>query len=143
MTADNNKATVTLAAQASGEDKRTARPVLEMRKLLEHHCRGPYSPDIVEFALILRIGGDMQEFDFEGCERLRRNRKGKYITVDLGFPSYRWKDANDSSIRAFIAEAVETGLLCCIRRLEKDRTPVDSYTLLEDFRRARTLYLSK
>src|SRR5690242_14084902 len=82
-----------------------------MRKLLADNCRGPYSAEIREFALILRIGGEMQEFNFEGCERIRRNRKEAYITVDLGFPSYRWKGSTDSSIREYLAEAV--GTVCC------------------------------
>src|ERR1700730_5941203 len=113
-----------------------------MRRLLATHCQGPYSPEIREFALILRIGGDMQEFDFEGCERIRRNRKQKYITVDLGSPSNRWKGATNSSVRKYIAEAVETGLLCCIRSLEKDKSPVDSGRLMGDFAKAKQLFLA-
>lgn len=114
--------------------------VLELRRLLARHCRGPYSTDISEFALVLRVGGEMQEFD-EGCDRIRRNRKAKYITVDLGFPSNRWKGASDSQIRDFLAEAVETGLLCCLRRLEKDKTDVDSSMLLRDFAVAKRDFL--
>src|SRR5438309_4867325 len=79
--------TVTLGVQSSGDDDRTNQHVLELRKLLAAYCKGPYSEEISEFALVLRIGGNMQEFDFEGCERIRRNRKDRYITVDLGFPS--------------------------------------------------------
>ena len=84
----------------------------------------------------------MQEFDFEGCDRIRRNRKEQYITVDLGFPSSRWKRATDAEIRAYLAEAVETGLLCCIKRLEKDKTPVNSDRLMADFRRVKQLFLA-
>jgi hypothetical protein len=113
-----------------------------MRKLLADNCQGPYSAEIREFALILRIGGEMQEFNFEGCERIRRNRKKAYITVDLGFPSYRWKGSADSSIREYLAEAVETGLLCCIRRLEIDKSPVDSARLMGDFAKVKQLFLA-
>jgi hypothetical protein len=127
--------------QTSREDDRTEKPVIEMRKLLAQECKGPYSQEITEFALILRVGGDMQEFDFEGCERIRRNRKERYITVDLGFPSKRWKGATDTAIKAYIAEAVETGLLCCIRRLETDKTLIDSSGLMGDFARAKQLFL--
>jgi hypothetical protein len=135
-------ATITLGVQTSREDDRTGKFVLEIRRLLATHCQGPYSPEIREFALILRIGGDMQEFDFEGCERIRRNRKQKYITVDLGFPSNRWKGATESGIREYLAEAVETGLLCCIRRLEKDKSPVDSPGLIGDFAKVKQLFLA-
>jgi hypothetical protein len=138
---DLSSATITLGMQTSREDSRTNDHVLAMRGLLATHCQGPYSPEIKEFALIMRIGGEMQEFNFEGCERIRRNRKQKYITVDLGFPSKRWKGATDSSIREYIAEAVETGLLCCVRRLVRDKSPIDSTRLMQDFARVKQRFL--
>jgi hypothetical protein len=58
---DIHSATITLGVQTSREDDRTEKPVLKMRKLLADNCRGPYSTEIREFALILRIGGEMQE----------------------------------------------------------------------------------
>jgi hypothetical protein len=137
-----NSATITLGVQTTREDDRTEVPVVEMRRLLAMHCQGPYSTEIREFALILRIGGAMQEFNFEGCERIRRNRKEKYITVDLGFPSTRWKASSDSSIREYISEAVETGLLCCIRHLEKNNSPIDSDRLMDDFAKVKQLFLA-
>jgi len=139
---DLASSTITLGVQTSREDDRTDKPILELRRLLASECEGPYSPEIREFALILRVGGEMQEFDFEGCDRIRRNRKEQYITVDLGFPSSRWKRATDAEIRAYLAEAVETGLLCCIKRLEKDKTPVNSDRLMADFRRVKQLFLA-
>jgi len=59
--------TITLGVQSSGDDDRTSEHVLELRKSLAAHCKGPYSAEISEFALVLRIGGNMQEFDFEGA----------------------------------------------------------------------------
>lgn len=55
---DLNSATITLGVQTSREDDRTEKYVLEMRRLLATQCQGPYSSEIQEFALILRIGGD-------------------------------------------------------------------------------------
>ena len=136
----NSRATVTLGVQSSGDDDRTDTHVLALRKLLAAKCVGPYTPEIVEFALILRIGGNMQEFDFEGCERVRRNRKEKYITVDLGFPSYRWRGRSDAEIRRYLGDIVETGLLCCLSRLKKDRTVV-SAQLMEDYAEVKRLFV--
>ena len=48
---------ITLGAQTSAEDDRTMKHVIELRRLLSVRCQGPYSNDIAEFALILRIGG--------------------------------------------------------------------------------------
>jgi hypothetical protein len=137
-----NPEAVTLGAQTSGDDDRTTTHVLELRKLLASHCTGPYSSEIKQFALVLRIGGGMQEFE-DGCDRIRRNRKAGYITVDIGFPSNRWKDTSDTQIREFLAEAIETGLLCCLRRLEKDRTHVNAPGLLSDFANAKKVFLAE
>ena len=135
--------TITLGVQSSGDDDRTAKHVLEFRKLLAASCKGPYSEEISEFALVLRIGGKMQEFDFEGCERIRRNRRGKYITIDLGFPSRRWRGVTDSEIRRYLAETVETGLLCCLHRLKKDKTKVREASLMNDFTKVKQHFLGK
>jgi len=137
------RATISLGAQSSGDDDRTDKHILELRKLLATYCKGPYSEEIAEFALILRIGGEFQEFDFEGCERIRRNRKGKYITVDLGFPSRRWKGANDSDIREYLAGIVETGLLCCLHRLKKDKVEVVDAALMRDFASVKRRFLDR
>src|SRR5882672_836735 len=125
--------TITLGVQSSGDDDHTDKHVLELRKLLAASCKGPYSEEISGFALVLRIGGNMQEFNFEGCERIRRNRRDKYITVDLGFPSRRWRGVSDDEIRKHLVEIVETGLLCCLNRLQKDKTQVESSKLMSDF----------
>ena len=60
---------VTLGMQTSKEDDTTSQHVLPLRKLLAAHCKDSYSSEVCEFALVLRIGGDMSEFDFSGCER--------------------------------------------------------------------------
>jgi len=133
---------ITLGAQTSGEDNRVDCHILAFRKLLGIHCKGPYSDEIDEFALILRIGGQMQEFDFEGCDRIRRSRKQRYITVDLGFPSRRWKSKSDQDIKAYLAELVETGLLCCARRLDKDKAQIDLQRLISDFGAAKAEFLA-
>ena len=134
---------ITLGVQSSGDDDRTDKHVLELRKLLAAFCKGPYSEEISEFALVLRIGGKMQEFDFEGCERIRRNRRGKFITVDLGFPSRRWRGVTDSEIRRYLSEIVETGLLCCLHRLKKDKTKVHEASLMNDFTKVKQHFLGK
>jgi hypothetical protein len=133
--------TITLGVQSSGDDDRTDKHVLELRKLLAASCKGPYSKEISEFALVLRIGGNMQEFEFEGCERIRRSRKGKYITVDLGFPSRRWRGVTDTEIRRYLVEIVETGLLCCLHRLRKDKVKVREANLMNDFTMVKRLFL--
>lgn len=134
--------TITLGMQTSREDDRTSPHVFELRKLLADVCKGPYSSEIKEFALILRIGGEMMEFDFTGCERIRRNKKNAYITVDLGFPSYEWKGKSGSHIRNWLADAVLSGIRCCLKRLEQDGVEVDGEQMMADYAKVRQQYLS-
>jgi hypothetical protein len=133
--------TITLGVQSSGDDDRTGEHVLELRRLLAAHCKGPYGDEVSEFALVLRVGGRMQEFDFKGCERIRRNRKDRYITVDLGFPSRKCRGVSDSEIRRYLADIVETGLLCCLHRLKKDKVRVREAKLMNDFTNVKQHFL--
>jgi hypothetical protein len=133
--------TITLGVQSSGDDDRTGEHILELRRLLAAQCKGPYSDEIAEFALVLRVGGKMQEFDFECCDRIRRNRKDRYITVDLGFPSRKWRGVSDSEIRRYLADIVETGLLCCLHRLKKDKVRVHEAKLINDFTNVKQHFL--
>lgn len=136
------KDTITLGMQTSRDDNRTGPHVLELRKLLATHCQRRYSPDVLEFALVLRIGGEMQDFNFTGCERVRRNRKEMYITVDLGFPVSEWKGRRDEHIRKFLMDLVEIGIRCCVERLKKDKASVASDDLSSDLASVRELFLS-
>jgi hypothetical protein len=83
----------------------------------------------------------MLEFDFKGCERIRRNKKNAYITADLGFPSYEWKDKSDEHIKRYLAQSVETGLRCCLERLERDGVAVEGHRLLTDYEHVKEQYL--
>ena len=83
----------------------------------------------------------MLEFEFEGCERIRRNKKSGYIAVDIGFPSSEWKGQTDEHIKRYLARSVETGLRCCIERLERDGVAVEGNRLLADYQRVRQQYL--
>ena len=134
--------TITIGMQTSGEDTITQEPVIELRKMLAAECNGPYSEEVREFALILRVGGVMQEFDFVGCERIRRNRRQRYITLDLSFPSREWKDKDPFHVRRFLIDQIETGLRCFVDRLNRDKVILRSSQLLADFARLKALYLA-
>lgn len=133
--------TITIGMQTSGEDRVTESHVIRLRRLLAAHCNGPFSEEIQEFAPILRVGGDMQEFDFVGCENIRRNRRAGYITLDVAFPSKEWKSRSDLHIRLFLIEAIEMSLRCCLDRLRRDKVRVDGDKLLADFACVRHLFL--
>ena len=47
-----------------------------------------------------------------------------------------------SEIRKYLADIVETGLLCCLHRLEKDRVKVQEAKLLNDFTKVKQHFLA-
>jgi len=138
-------AVVTLAEQAGGEEagEYTDPHVLDLRRLLASQCKGPYAKDVEEFALVLRTDGDVQQFGFEGCQRLRRSFKDRYITVDVGIPKRRWKGVAPKAFRSWLADAVKEGMLCCFHRLERDGVPVDREKFLEDYDLVRARFLNR
>jgi hypothetical protein len=65
----------------------------------------------------------------------------KYIAIDLGFPSRRWRGVSDSETRKYLSDIVETDLLCCLSRLKKDKAQVQESALMNDFAKAKRLFL--
>jgi len=134
---------VTLASQVEGPEagEATWDAWLQLNKLLRNYCRKDYSPDVVEFAPILRIDGKYHQWKREGCANLRRSFKERYITIDVFVPVSRWKNRTDLEIRKYFADSVREGLTLCIERLHKDGTQVDGDQLLEDYEMAVKEYL--
>ncbi len=137
--------TVTLGVQSGGAraGERMEPHFYPLRKLLQAHCQGPYSPDIDEFSLILRIDGDIDRWEQEGCDRMRRNKKERYITIDIYVPRQRWDGVNGLEIRQYLTACVEEAFRRMLDKLQRDKTTVDGTALLDDFAIVRKQYLSQ
>ena len=114
---------------------------MALRRLLEELCPGPYSPEIDEFCIILRIDGDLGYWGKEGCACMRRNRKGRYIQIDLYVPRQRWEGVSGIEIRRYFAAGAEDALRRMILKLHRDKTPVDESAMLRDFALVRERYV--
>lgn len=112
-----------------------------LRNLLEAHCRGPYSPDVDEFSLVLRVDGDIAYWEQEGCDRMRRSKKKRYITIDIYVPQWRWEGVPGIEIRTYLAACVEDAFQRMIGKLKRDKVAVDGDALLRDFAMAKAQYL--
>src|SRR5690606_8168312 len=97
---------VTLGVQAGDVASADAtRPAyMSLRKKINAYCKSSYSSTIKEFAMIFRISGSLWWFEGEGAQRLRLNRKGKYVTGDFVVPETRWKGVSQKEIRIYLAE---------------------------------------
>jgi len=137
------KPTVTLGVQSGDipSDDATKPHYMALRKLLKELCRGPYSPEVDEFSLVLRIDGDIWHWEQDGCDRLRRSRKRRYITIDIYVPRQRWEGVSGIEIRRFLAACTEEALRKMIDKLQRDKTPVEGAALLRDFALVKEHYL--
>ncbi len=138
-----NTDTITLAAQVGEADTEDVinDPHDSLRRLLRERCKGPYSPDVDEFALILRFDGQITQWNIEGCAYLRRSFKERYITIDIFVPRDHWKEKTKEEIRMHLANGVREALLRCVARLRKDKTPVDAEKLMADYDLVEKEYL--
>ena len=139
----SSHATITLGVQSGGADagEQTEPHFYPLRKLLQTQCRGPYSQEVDEFSLILRIDGDIDHWEQEGCDRMRRSKKERYITIDIYVPRHRWQGVSGDEIRRYLAACVEDAFERMIAKLKKDKVAVDGDALLRDFAVVKAAYL--
>jgi hypothetical protein len=141
----SDKPTVIVGVQTGDvpSDRATDPHIRPLRKLLQAHCRGPYSPDVDEFSLVIRIDGDIYHWEQEGCDRMRRSKKERYITIDIYVPRARWEGVSGIEIRKYLAACVEDAFRRMIGKLQRDKVSVDGDALLRDFATVREQYLSQ
>ena len=140
----SDKRTVTVGVQTGDPlSSQTTDPhISPLRKLLRAHCVGPYSAEVDEFSLVVRVDGDIWHWEQEGCDRMRRSKKERYITIDIYVPRHRWQGVSGPEIRAYLAACVEDAFQRMIAKLKKDKVAVDGDALLRDFATVKEQYLS-
>jgi hypothetical protein len=132
---------VSLAYEAGGPDV-TAQPyILQLRKLLEKYCNGPYSNEVKGFALVLRIDGSLKKYGAEGVDRMRRRKKQEYITADICIPERRWKGVPPREFSRYLSSAVKSALQTCVAYLRKQKVEVDEHRLLLDYGEVEAQFL--
>ncbi|HPH28499.1 MAG TPA: hypothetical protein PLA87_16735 [Pseudomonadota bacterium] len=142
---NNTKPTVIVGVQAGDvpASRSTDPHIRPLRKLLQAHCQGPYSPDVDELSLVMRIDGDIDHWEQEGTDRMRRSKKERYITIDIYVPRARWEGVSGLQIREYLVACVEEAFRKMIDKLQRDKVAVDGDALLRDFATVREQYLSQ
>ena len=139
----SDKPTIRVGGDIGGvaADRATDPHISPLRKVLQTHCLGPYSPDVDQFSLVLRVDGDIAYWEQEGCDRMRRRKKDRYITIDIYVPRSRWEGVPGIEIRKYLAACVEDAFQRMIDKLRRDKVVVDGDALLRDFAVAKAQYL--
>ena len=94
--------------------------VTELNRLLLEGFRKEHLDIGLEIVLTLRVSGDIADFGFDGCDRLRMDRKRNRMTIDLGVPTSEWETASQDRIRSVIRNRVNEGVNLCLARLENE-----------------------
>lgn len=99
---------VTLGADVGGKDAHAAthEHIIVLRKLLRQECSGPYSTTIKEFALVLRIDGEVQSWGKSGVEGVALRKNNSFATADIFVPRNVWAGDSSHNLRSFLADEV-------------------------------------
>jgi len=114
-----------------------------LNQLFEQQCAKSYCPVVDEFSIVLRVSGRILDFDSEGIERMRRNRKKRYITLDIVIPEKRWKMVPKKKVRNDLAELVREALKLEVARLKKDKEEVNEADFWHDVAAVFRQFLSE
>lgn len=142
---ERKDAAITVGAQMG--DKRASNAVaphfMALKQSFDQFCAGPYSSEVAEFALVLRVDGDIWHWNRGGCDRMRRSKKDRYITIDIYVPKERWDGASSIEIRRYLAATAEEALQKMLDKLRRDKAPVKEAAILTDFAEAKQHYLAQ
>jgi hypothetical protein len=134
---------VSLAYEIGGPHLGLHSTILQLRKLLRKYCLRPYSQEVLGFALVLRIDGSLKQYGAEGVDRIRRNKKDKYIAADICIPERRWKEVPQVEFNRYLASTVKSALAMCAAYLKKQKVLVDTESLLLDYAEVEADFLKR
>jgi hypothetical protein len=140
-----NKSYITFPAQM-GDEKSAAvvgPHLVELRKLLDKYCVGPYTSAVDEFAPIVRVDGDIAYWQFEGCQKLRWSKKGRYITIDIGVPRSRWEGVPPIELKKYLIQNLKDAIKLMVNRLKKEKADVDEKRLFSDLAKVEDEFLAE
>lgn len=98
------RAAIDISAQFGGLD---AGELLPHFQALKAECQNFSIPDFPfpELAFILRVDGNISSFGLSGPGFVKFDRKGQWVSVDIGIPSTE-RQQGDRVVAAFIATAL-------------------------------------
>jgi len=136
------KTQITFGVQAGDvASNKTMQPFyMSLRKNFDEICQGKYFAELDEIAFILRIDGEFGRFNFEGFEKLRLQKKRRYITVDLGVTERIWQSGSEE-IKSYLARTVLECLGAIIAKVKSAKLEVDAERLERDFHDAIEAFL--
>jgi hypothetical protein len=103
--------------------------------------KGDYSPEVREFALILRVDADIHTYtemwSIVGAQKAKKKRD--WIEVEIGIPEAWWKEG-PTGYAMHLVEEIENGLVSMIQLLQKKNRTINAAGLLADWKKIKLRY---
>lgn len=111
---------MTISLDAGGSRAgRTFGPVYrELNELLAHECQDRYSDEIDRLCPVLRVSGEVADFAFRGFAALRRNRRTRVVTFDVGILREDWEDKGPAEIRGSLLQILREATRAAVVAIE-------------------------
>ncbi|GAA5525735.1 hypothetical protein Maes01_02307 [Microbulbifer aestuariivivens] len=90
-----------------------------------------FCDQIDEFCFILRVDGEISQWEFEGCENIDVDLKERYVSIDIGVPKEMWQSQDEDAIRAYLVGCMQDGLQMMVRALEEKNIQVNTQIFTE------------
>ena len=92
---------------------------------------------VVDFDIVLslRVSGRIADFGFDGCSRLRRNKRKRQLTMDIGVSRVKWNDISSHDLKVLIVEYVEEAIELCVGRAKNENGDVNELALKRDLKK--------
>ena len=127
--------------EKGGRLLRTVHPLLN-RIFLKDDTMKIESNDLDYFSIIFRVAGELNNFDNgDGCERIKKARGEKCITMDYIIPQHKWEKMSDGKFKIYIAEAVKECFLELKKKSKKLKWQFNEDKLDKDFEKGIEIFL--
>jgi hypothetical protein len=119
------------------------KPFQQLKNLLTTHTKKAYSESLDNFMIVFCLSGEAKDFNFEGFDRLRINRKKKEIWIDYGVKKGFFQDKNEAYNKDYLINVVRQALEIFFQRLEKEKIDFNRDDLVSDFQMVSEQFLKE
>lgn len=131
------KGVISIGCQGGGpKDNGIGKIKVDLWRLLCEHCVSTYCSEVDHYALALRVGGSITDYDEEKIWKVRRSKKDRYIGADIDIPMLVWSSRTTDELKYYLSEKVIEAIVILVNRLKKDKVDVDKEGLLNEVKNA-------
>ena len=120
-------------ALASGDTKSSKiySPLMQtFNKISFKEYEDDYSKSVKDFVIILHVSGEVTNFDFEGCETPKYNKRTKRLSIDVGIPQSKWTGIHEELIKDNLKILIQNAINLSTKFLEDKKVELPNQSTL-------------